>query len=399
MPPLPRCLDNRRLLLIAAAIIATLAFIASGVALAADPRAQADPPRAANQFHRLESTRYVIHTDLGPDIAREAALRLDRLAEVFEESAPLPAGEVKQKLPFYLYQNAADYDAAGGKPGTAGVFDGEQLMAVAVDGDGWATWHVVQHEAFHQYANAALEHDLPPWLNEGLAEYFGEAIFTGDGYITGLVPPERANQVRKAIRAKEYEPLRHLVRLTHDQWNDTFSPARYDHAWSLVHFLHENADPPGPEAVKACITALTSGADPAAAFEKAFGDASAIERQWKRWWLELPEEPTAEGYARATVAKLTSFLARATAAGQRFTSIDSFFDAALAGEIHVRENDWLPPSLLQSAMREKVPAERWAIEGDGHTPALVLTLKDGARLVGTFELKDRRVNKVSVEVK
>ena len=45
-----------------------------------------------------------------------------------------------------------------------------------------------------KFAHATIGHKLPPWLDEGLAEYFGEAIFTGDGYVDGAIPPWRAKR-------------------------------------------------------------------------------------------------------------------------------------------------------------------------------------------------------------
>ena len=47
---------------------------------------------------------------------------------------------------------------------------------------------------------------MPTWLNEGLAEYFGEGIFTGDGFVTGVISPERlaigSIEEKKLPRAK-----------------------------------------------------------------------------------------------------------------------------------------------------------------------------------------------------
>ena len=62
------------------------------------------------------------------------------------------------------------------------AFAGEHITAY--------TWHTVQHEGFHQFAHAVIGGDIPTWLNEGLAEYFGEALFTG-----GRVRPRRGPPV------------------------------------------------------------------------------------------------------------------------------------------------------------------------------------------------------------
>ena len=64
------------------------------------------------------------------------------------------------------------------------------------------------------------------------------------------------------------------------------------------------------------------------AWLNAFGSADGFEKHWKDWWLAQPANPTANEYARAAVATLTSFLARATVQKQTFTDFDSFLAAA-----------------------------------------------------------------------
>ena len=41
-------------------------------------------------------------------------------------------------------------------------------------------WHVAQHEGFHQFAWSRFAEDLPVWVNEGMAEFFGESVIVGD---------------------------------------------------------------------------------------------------------------------------------------------------------------------------------------------------------------------------
>ena len=143
-------------------------------------------------MHAIETQFYTIHTDLADLPAREASIRITKMADEYERRTRGFGGRIDQKLPFYLYQNPDDYYAAGGPKGTSGIFDGSRLMAVAGEKLTGLTWQTIQHEGFHQFARTLIQDDLPPWLNEGLAEYFGEAIFTGDGYVVGVIPPWRA---------------------------------------------------------------------------------------------------------------------------------------------------------------------------------------------------------------
>jgi len=152
----------------------------------------AKSPPAKSGMATYESRYYTIHTDLGPADEKEAEIRMTKMAEEYHARTVAFSGQVTQRLPFYLFRNADDYYAAGAPAGSAGAFivdaSGERLMAIAGEQTDAQTWHVVQHEGFHQFAHAVIHGDLPMWVNEGIAEYFGEGLFTGDNFITGLVP-------------------------------------------------------------------------------------------------------------------------------------------------------------------------------------------------------------------
>ncbi|HXE55950.1 MAG TPA: hypothetical protein VN541_23190, partial [Tepidisphaeraceae bacterium] len=150
---------------------------------------------ASTKLQVYQTRHYDIHTDLDTDDVKEAAVRMTRMFEEYRLRTRGFSGDIRNRFPFYLYRNADDYFDAGGLPGSAGVFNGTSLMAIAGDHVSNGTWHVVQHEGFHQFAAAVIRGNLPTWLNEGLAEYFGESIFTGDGYISGIIPPGRLRRV------------------------------------------------------------------------------------------------------------------------------------------------------------------------------------------------------------
>ena len=154
----------------------------------------ADGARGAPDLQMYETPYYLIHTDLDEPVAVEAVVRLRRLAPALRQrSRELGfTGAIRPRLPVYLFRDRADYLATGAPPESAGAFLEDRLVAVATDRAGGPAWHVVQHEAFHQFAAAVNGPELPGWVTEGLGEYFGESLFTGDGYVTGAIPAWRA---------------------------------------------------------------------------------------------------------------------------------------------------------------------------------------------------------------
>ena len=89
------------------------------------------PSLADAQLKRYDTKYYVIHSDLDQDTVREAALRITKMVEVYADRCRSFTGKISTRLPFYLFRHPQDYYAAGGMPGSTGVFTGDKLMAVA----------------------------------------------------------------------------------------------------------------------------------------------------------------------------------------------------------------------------------------------------------------------------
>jgi len=346
---------------------------------------------------------YLVHTDLEPAEAREAQVRMTRMAEEYQRRTEGFSGRITTRLPFYLYKDRADYTKAGGIEKSAGYFDGERLMAVTLrtqDGAiSLSTWDAVQHEGFHQFAHAVIG-DLPMWADEGLGEYFGEGLFTGDGFVTGLIPQSRLVRVQKLCLEGRETPLRDLLNLTRDQWNQKIEMSRYDQAWSLVHFLAHGEQGRLQKAFVGYMKEVGKGQDWQKAYNRYLGSIPNLEDRWKRWWIEQPNNPTADGYARVTLAMLTSFLARAHAQGQTFADFEALVKTP-AEEMKQGEVQWLPPGLWKVAVSE---ASRMRGRGvqfvlvKGRAPAIVMTMPDGGKFAGRFEVKGDEVSGVRTEV-
>ncbi|CAN5619098.1 hypothetical protein BH09PLA1_BH09PLA1_09040 [soil metagenome] len=351
---------------------------------------------------KYETKYYIIQTDLDVIDAHEAAIRVTKMAEVYAERTRGFSGVIRTKFPFILFRSVDDYHEAGGPEGSAGVFNGSTLMAVAGEKLTSNTWHVVQHEGFHQFAHAVIGGDIPVWVNEGLAEYFGEGLFTGDGMVTGIIPEWRRLRIVKTIEAKRFKPLEQIMQLTLDQWNAELDPVNYDQAWSMVQFLAHGDGGKYQQAFIKFMNAIGKNKGSREAWRLAFGDSHGFEDRWKQYWLSLPENPTDDLYRRATLETLTSFLARATAQKQDFESLPDFTRAASDDTLKCSRDEILPRSILASAMRDVgkrlKSGEQFTLgrEGRAKLPVIVIETPDGKRAIGRFTLNNGRVAKVSV---
>jgi len=357
---------------------------------------------AQENFRSYPSKYYTIHTDLDAETVKEARLRLTLMFEEYRARTQGIGEAVKEKMPFYLFKNPADYLAQGGPPGTAGVYmpGRKRLMAIAGDRVSEQTWHTIQHEGFHQFLDAALEGEVPIWANEGLAEYFGEAIFTGDNVVIGVIPPQRLARVRRSIDEGRFASLSKMMTLSHEVWNAQMKGENYDQAWSMVHFLAHGDGGRYQQAFNGFLRAVARREPWQDAWRANFGtDVAAFEKRWKDYWLNLSPNPTADRYARATVATLTSFLARATSQRQQLETAEEFFKLAREGALKQNAEDWLPPALLADALAGADTLGTWEVQSKSSTSRkLVLTMKDGTTLTGTFRVSGNRVKDVDVAV-
>ncbi len=363
------------------------------------------PACAQPDLQTIDTRYYVLHTDLDPDGIREVVQRITLMAEEYHERTRGFSGAVNRRLPMYVFRRMEDYVLAGGLPGSAGVFTGDRLMAVAGPATTDHTWHVIQHEGFHQFSRACIGGRLPIWAEEGLAEYFGEGIFTGDSFYTGLIPPERLAEVRAAMRDRKFRPLAAMMHLDHQTWNQEVGQAHeragynYSQAWSMVQFLAHGEDGRYQDAFGDFLSSVSRQQPWERVWERIFGGSVAdFETAWREYWLGLSEDPTADLYAETTVATLTSYYARALSQRQRFDTFEDFAAAAAAGELKAHAEDWLPPDLLRATLRRAPRYGRWSLQSTGR-PLLLCERPDGTILEGQFRVANNRVKSVEVQIR
>jgi len=294
-------------------------------------------------------------------------------------------------MPFYLFAKPQDYWEAGGMPGSAGVFDGESLMGMVIRDPrngriGLETWQIVQHEGFHQFVNFVVGGDVPTWVNEGLAEYFGEGIFTGDGMVTGIVPVSRLKRIQAEMKRDRLKSIKGIMLTSHQGWNREMRMANYDQAWSMVHFLAHADNGKYRDPFARFLQIVGNGKDWEKAWIASIGTVEGFEEKWKDYWLTMPENSTADLYAKADVASLTSFLGRAYSQKQSFDNFADFIKLD-AKDLKAADADWLPPALytlMKSTAKwlQEQGAEFSLSPRKGAPPQIVCVMPDGTRITG-----------------
>jgi tetratricopeptide (TPR) repeat protein len=131
-----------------------------------------------------------------------------------------------------------------------------------------AAYPVVVHEYMHLIMRHVIDTPLPPWMNEGWAEYYSTIQPRGDKMAVGGIPAGRMFQLTQ----QKLMPLSQLLRVGQNspEYNDKkLMGSFYAQSWGLMHMLVASTDyrPASPK----FIDLMLKGADSAAAIEKAYG--------------------------------------------------------------------------------------------------------------------------------
>ncbi|MCG6860813.1 MAG: DUF1570 domain-containing protein [Chromatiaceae bacterium] len=147
---------------------------------------------------------------------------------------------------------------------------------------------VITHEANHALIHHRLG-EVPPWLNEGLSEYFERMEVFGQAVV--IHPNEQWDQVvKQKVRDGSIKPLRDYLGLSQQGWqiHNFRTNDAYAQAWSLIHFLMSTPD--GTRLLGHLINTLDRvGAQAfsgAATLDADYeGGLDALETRWLAWVL------------------------------------------------------------------------------------------------------------------
>ncbi len=273
--------------------------------------AAAQPGNAAAQsvarladLTTLESRAYKIHTNLTAEEAREFGRHMDLIYREYSRRFAVLHGNDRGKQNLYLLRTRADYVSTMGEFG----FDASATGGVffwGVRGSGLATWveglsrdqvfDTLQHEGFHQFAHSKMGRELPLWVNEGLAEYFGAAIVVKDKVRLGIVDEDRVQAIRAAIENRQAIGFEELLTTDSQQWQRNMNTGsvkghlQYYQSWSIVHFLIHGDGGRYQKAFSNCLVLISRGRDHDIAFRESFGtsETAPFARRWRKFMDEV----------------------------------------------------------------------------------------------------------------
>jgi len=261
------------------------------------------PPAGGGKDAEEISDRYEQHVPFGfeiipvdyempPDTRGKVEVAVSKIHEILSSRLGLhfptdPSFKIR------IFKDQESYARYADGPPLAGMASG-YYMAQRNEAVTWRQHsfeqmlEVITHEATH----AILRHrlgDVPPWLNEGLSEYFERMEVFGKAVV--IHPnPEWDEAVKQKVRDGSIKPLREYLALSQQGWQlHNFPDNRsYSQAWSLVYFLMSTPEGTGLlgrllETLDRVGTENFSAAD---VIDTNFeGGLASLESRWLAWVL------------------------------------------------------------------------------------------------------------------
>jgi tetratricopeptide (TPR) repeat protein len=146
------------------------------------------------------------------------------------------------------------------------------------------TRDIVYHEYIHKLLHLNFTR-LPVWLDEGLAEFFGNTLMRSDGTFMGAPSPRI-----DLLRSGTLYPIQTVLTVVPSSpyyRDESKVQMFYAEAWGLTHFLVFGDHMGGGQKLNAYLGALQDGADSVKAFDETFGNRKDVEKNFQFYTTRL----------------------------------------------------------------------------------------------------------------
>lgn len=264
-----------------------------------------------NSLHVFHSRHYTIHTNLNASETKPFAKHMDIVFDNYQKRFSSFHTSYRGPLQFYLLRTQKQYIqflahyGINGQNSGGMFFVNAKIHGLATWADGNSrreTFSTLQHEGFHQFAFYYIGHDLPPWVNEGIAQYFQDGIIVHGDLVLGLADERRLNEVKSAIKRNHIVHLSRLVNINGEQWghilqqNPQTSSLLYAEAWDMVYFLINADHGKYRGAFVEYLHLVAMGVKSRDAFARSFGtqNFNIVEQRWLEFAAKQKPSPLAD---------------------------------------------------------------------------------------------------------
>jgi Flp pilus assembly protein TadD len=238
------------------------------------------PAVAADNWIEVRSPHFTVQSNAGEKEARKVADQFEQIRNMFHSAfsalrvdPPQPilivAGKNENTIKLFLPE---DWEVKGHLH-PAGLYQPAQdkdYVVLRLDTEGDNPFHTLYHEYTHALLRLNFS-NLPLWLNEGLAEFFGNSTLGDKEIKTGTIDPGHLYLLNQS----KLIPIETLLEVDHNSpyYNETNrASVFYAESWAMVHFLMLDEEARQKQLLKSFFTAWAKSGNQIAAAREAFGD-------------------------------------------------------------------------------------------------------------------------------
>lgn len=227
---------------------------------------------------------------------RQAATKLEQFRETFRLLFPRAKFNAPIQTNVVVFKNASSYKPFKPKRGDgkideeiAGYFQpGEDLnyITLSVEDAKEDAYSTIFHEYVHFLLNTNFGRaDVPPWFNEGLAEYYQTFKIQDDQKVT--LGDIQGDYLELLQRQSRLIPLKTLFEIDNYSLQQNGGDSRsffYAQAWALIHYLMQGNNGANNAALNQFLALVMNKVEPEKAFRQAFQtDYATMEKALKKY--------------------------------------------------------------------------------------------------------------------
>jgi len=219
---------------------------------------------------------------------RAVANKLEQFRYIFASLLPNLSHDSPIPTTVVVFKNEGSFKKYRSVKWSAGFFQpGEDMnyIALPMDGDKENTYQTIFHEYIHFLVNNNLGRSrIPPWFNEGIAEYYDQLEIEDDELVkVGII---NQSHLRFLSQTKMI-PLKTFFNIDYyslHQQKSHGASVFYAQSWALMHYLLLNKPETGSAQLGKFLDSILKGTEPETAFKQVFGmDYEEMEKELERY--------------------------------------------------------------------------------------------------------------------
>ncbi len=235
---------------------------------------------AADNWIEVRSPHFTVQSNAGEKEARKVADQFEQIRNMFHSAFSSMRVDPAQPIVILAAKNEntlklflpEEWEVKG-HIHHAGMYQPAQdkdYVVLRLDTEGDNPFHTLYHEYTHALLRLNFS-NLPLWLNEGLAEFFGNSTLGDKEIKTGTIDPGHLYLLNQS----KLIPIEALLEVDHNSpyYNESNrASVFYAESWAVVHYLMLDEDARKKELLKNFLTAWTKSGNQVDAARETFGD-------------------------------------------------------------------------------------------------------------------------------